>query len=728
MNGDPASAWVESDQFPSLSTMEPSDFDFVGLPDGLDEFDFANLHFDQAFGTSPGAQGLSNLVSQTEENVMDGTNEGNERRPSQQEGNGNGTLHLGQEFMDFHIEPQYGNGGPQLGNKFGVTQEHGYLPQRMAPPTPTSMELTAADAVIYINSLDPATRSIVEQQFMRKNDVAQFTPLLSPVVPSNDSRNYAPSDYSSGGPLFSPLASPALMGLGDHSRIYGRRSQAASTSSPGADAREDVDMFDNTTSHPIPAPPSRPKRAVRAPKATAAASRSAAPTPRLRQSPIVKPQRRKGASTTLPPREVQALLGQSAHPRAPLSPASVPSFSFPGSRSGSDGDSISPEPLTEVMGPPPKPASAAPSPNIMAKSGHRPLNQSHLAPATPASLLRSHQVAMPPTSHYQSPTLSPNSAAQTVRQNPEPFVLDDLILPEAAAEPSRTQPGSGSISTSRPANGPVSASNTPRLSSAKRPELDQLHIPANTPGKSSPLLTASPLATPSSATPRLSAASTTGQTPGNGGKANGRKRGSVSGGTMASPALRPKISPSIKPLLPEGGPITPEAHAILLASKSNYHHILEGTALAGPYPETLSRGLTSKRTSHKLAEQGRRNRINSALVEMQSLLPQSPILNASRRGSVSGLASGNASPEFLAADAGARAGGTAGKDVDEGAEKGGKGGAQQLAGNSKAATVESAIAYIRLLQSEADERRRVLEEKDRELEELRRRVGALGGD
>ena len=34
-------------------------------------------------------------------------------------------------------------------------------------------------------------------------------------------------------------------------------------------------------------------------------------------------------------------------------------------------------------------------------------------------------------------------------------------------------------------------------------------------------------------------------------------------------------------------------------------------------------GLTSKRTSHKIAEQGRRNRINEAIKEMQTLLPKS---------------------------------------------------------------------------------------------------------
>jgi hypothetical protein len=65
-----------------------------------------------------------------------------------------------------------------------------------------------------------------------------------------------------------------------------------------------------------------------------------------------------------------------------------------------------------------------------------------------------------------------------------------------------------------------------------------------------------------------------------------------------------------------------ETSALFLASKSNYQHILDGTLLPGvSYPETLAENLSSKRTNHKLAEQGRRNRINTALKEIELLLP-----------------------------------------------------------------------------------------------------------
>ncbi|MEX5670002.1 helix-loop-helix domain-containing protein, partial [Pseudomonas neuropathica] len=63
-------------------------------------------------------------------------------------------------------------------------------------------------------------------------------------------------------------------------------------------------------------------------------------------------------------------------------------------------------------------------------------------------------------------------------------------------------------------------------------------------------------------------------------------------------------------------------NALQHSSKSNYQNILDGTTVPGVvFPTSLSTNLTSKRTSHKIAEQGRRNRINMALQEMQALLP-----------------------------------------------------------------------------------------------------------
>lgn len=105
-----------------------------------------------------------------------------------------------------------------------------------------------------------------------------------------------------------------------------------------------------------------------------------------------------------------------------------------------------------------------------------------------------------------------------------------------------------------------------------------------------------------------------------------------------SPSLLPKISPHMSPRLENSGSIGDSASSglyhrrsgstgnadlsALLASKSNYQNILEGNHnhLGLSYPEGLSADLSSKRTSHKLAEQGRRNRINVALNDLGKVL------------------------------------------------------------------------------------------------------------
>ena len=139
--------------------------------------------------------------------------------------------------------------------------------------------------------------------------------------------------------------------------------------------------------------------------------------------------------------------------------------------------------------------------------------------------------------------------------------------------------------------------------------------------------------------------------------------------------------------------ITSETSTLLLASKSNYQNILEGTHLPGvSYPEALSTNLTSKRTSHKIAEQGRRNRINTALQEIASLLPPStPNLNGSMK-SKEGSGSGGDSGPSAASHA-----------------------MQQS--SSKANTVELAIDYIKALQTELKDIRGKLEVAEKKLGE-----------
>ena len=134
-----------------------------------------------------------------------------------------------------------------------------------------------------------------------------------------------------------------------------------------------------------------------------------------------------------------------------------------------------------------------------------------------------------------------------------------------------------------------------------------------------------------------------------------------------------------------------------MASKSNYTHLLEGTRLPGvSYPESLSMGLTSKRTSHKIAEQGRRNRINEAIKEMQTLLPK---------------AKGKGKAEDIAEE-----------EEEANGKAGGNNTAEGRSANSKAATVESAIDYIKLLQQEKVAAIELLKRKVEEMTALREKL------
>jgi hypothetical protein len=162
-----------------------------------------------------------------------------------------------------------------------------------------------------------------------------------------------------------------------------------------------------------------------------------------------------------------------------------------------------------------------------------------------------------------------------------------------------------------------------------------------------------------------------------------------SSSVLASPALLPRISPSIKPLLPGGGSVSDDTASLLLASKSNYQNILEGTHLPGvSYPTELSTNLTSKRTSHKIAEQGRRNRINSALQEIATLLPR------------------NSSKD----SGGEKSGSGDGENPEGGPAKG-----TSQSANSKASTVEQAIEYIKQLKKDLADANKRAEEAEKRL-------------
>lgn len=93
----------------------------------------------------------------------------------------------------------------------------------------------------------------------------------------------------------------------------------------------------------------------------------------------------------------------------------------------------------------------------------------------------------------------------------------------------------------------------------------------------------------------------------------------VSASAVRQPRLRSApISPAILPNDQQGD----QDRASLLASKSNIQSIMEGVhqQMGLKYSEDMTSELSSKKTNHKMAEQERRNRMNSALVELSRLV------------------------------------------------------------------------------------------------------------
>lgn len=92
-----------------------------------------------------------------------------------------------------------------------------------------------------------------------------------------------------------------------------------------------------------------------------------------------------------------------------------------------------------------------------------------------------------------------------------------------------------------------------------------------------------------------------------------------------SPRLQPNVSPGLKPWLP-GVPTcaVPSSEVMArLTSKSNYQNILDGdhTALGLSYNTDLHSGIEQRRTSHKAAEQKRRDSLKHCFEDLRHMIP-----------------------------------------------------------------------------------------------------------
>ncbi|KAI9756834.1 MAG: hypothetical protein M4579_003670 [Chaenotheca gracillima] len=539
------------------------------------------------------------------------------------------------------------------------TRDPGYQSHHVIPPTPNSIEMQGG-AARYYHQLDThQQQQILADRYQRRKDEQPiFTPLVSPAVTPIDAQ-FALPEYAVPGSYWSPLTSPALEAQNAASRrsTYGSaRSNLSTAATSPAELLGDVASSSTSQS----GPPKKSRRKL---------SNARAPPARVvRQSPSMKPQRKKAGSTSssaattakLPPAMdlPEVMEGQQAsEPRSKN--LLVARAAASNSQESSSADSVSPEPLSEsLMGPPPAPRSATSSGQIL-----------------PVATLEN-------TAPQNGDTNSSNA--------PHPATPASLMRLRKGSGANETQPRQPPIGLS-----PVLSANpedqlTPTLAAKKTPNLRPLGPAAISPAFSE-------IGSPSGSIINNSKPSSAGR--------GGKKRNSTTS-VQASPALRPRISPSIKPLLPDGASVSAETSALLLASKSNYQNILEGNHLPGvSYPEALSSNLTSKRTSHKLAEQGRRNRINTALQEMAGLLPQ-----MSPAGPV-GMPGPDEKP-----NGNGKGDGSASGSVDGGAAAAAAAAAAQNT-SSKASTVEMAIDYIKDLQNQLAETRGRLDLAEQKLKD-----------
>ncbi|KAJ5263701.1 hypothetical protein N7478_011306 [Penicillium angulare] len=510
---------------------------------------------------------------------------------------------------------------------------HHYMQgQTMIPPTPNSMELHG-NAARYSQRMDD-NPEMYDPRYSRVEDQALYTPLISPAMTPLESQfqldGFAvPGEYS-----ITPLTSPALEAQSHHTNNGFYHSRQVSDAGFDPNSAE----INHLSGISAPGSPGIIRKTNRRRPSTAATSRLSGRN-KVKQSPSIRAQTQRRSKQTPNSEEFYNSLSQELNKPQNHDVRSLQASS----NEGSGQDSVSPEPLSEPLMLPPALPSARKSPAIAPQPAQLPS-----AAATPATLMRIQR-----TQHAQDPSGQFMGRAQLEYHDE---TMEDISLPEAAA-PSQLRPRINRIDTSvrtTTASPAISANATPLLEPRSCPPSGSVAISPRTAAMPSP---SGPL--PKRSDPSRSSISS-------------RKRQSVSS-TQASPQLRPKISPNIQPLMRGSDNFSQDA---LLASKSNYQHILDGTLPSGvSYPETLAENLSSKRTNHKLAEQGRRNRINSALKEIEALIPQEFVqARLDKEAAITGIKPGD-------------------KDKDKTANQ----------AISKASAVEMAIDYIKALKQNLDD-------------------------
>lgn len=363
-----------------------------------------------------------------------------------------------------------------------------------------------------------------------------FTPLVSPAVTPHDAQIRYP-DFIVSGEHFSPLTSPAIEA---QSQATQASVQAAMRGSDTSDTTSPIDLNQDFN----PSPPTSNATPIRRTR------RKTIPTPKnparsVKQSPAMKPQSRKKqpSSTKIPPKEVSGIIEEArkAKPTSLTSSNASTKLPLPYSQDSSEAESISPEPLSEILMPPP----ATPKTSIDGRSPYLNAKQpaphsAHLPPmtdepATPASLMRIRKQAGKGAGKSHEVSKLKEQAALVQSEHEQ--IMEDIALPRPAKS---TRPTLAPIKTVDVSDDQA----TPTMTGQQTPKVGTISAPS----------TATSSIFPSPQLKGLASPSTTGPSkrPDLKSSARENKKRTNSSSVQVSPALRPRISPSIKPLLPEG--------------------------------------------------------------------------------------------------------------------------------------------------------------------------------
>ena len=343
-----------------------------------------------------------------------------------------------------------------------------------------------------------------------------YTPLVSPAMTPLENQFRLP-EYTIPGEYFTPLTSPALEAENHSSSNNAYSYHARQVSDVGfVPTSAEVNFLPGASAPPSPG---IVRKTNRRRGSTAATSRLSGRN-KVKQSPSIRPQtqRAKGKPTPNSEEFYNSLTQELNKPQN----NDVRSLQV-SSAEASGQDSVSPEPLSEPLMPPPALPAPRKSPVIAAQPP-----QSPGTAATPATLMRIQR------SQHAIDYSRQFGEAQLEAQDE---IMEDISLPEAAAPAIQPRPKVNRIDTGIRTTAP-----SPAISAKLTPSLEPRSAATDRTAGSvaiSPRTMAMP--SPSGPLPKRS-------DPSRSSVSSSRKRPSVSS-TQASPQLRPKISPSIQPMM-----------------------------------------------------------------------------------------------------------------------------------------------------------------------------------